>query len=207
MADNRTKITRAAIKDGMLDLMAKTPFQFITVAALCREAGVGRATFYTHYTGLMDVIDELADDAIQAAERTGTGSYQAVSALAGTMRESEDARELEKHMNMLPLCQRVADHPRYHVLFRDDFVSEYIIMRVFRSERPEAVAFLMGQCGLTEEVAEKMFLFCVMGAHAVNRSLGWEKNDVWYEVQKALLTYLDGGNEALMQQNRKRKNK
>ena len=72
MADKRTLITKTAVKEAMLELLSQTPFNYITVSSLCREAGVGRATFYTHYTGLTDVIDELADDAIQAT-RTQAG--------------------------------------------------------------------------------------------------------------------------------------
>ncbi len=70
MADKRTLITKTAVKEAMLELLSQTPFNYITVSSLCREAGVGRATFYTHYSGLTDVIDELADDAIQVSPRT-----------------------------------------------------------------------------------------------------------------------------------------
>ena len=36
MADKRTLITKAAMKDGMLELLSQTAFNHITVAALCR---------------------------------------------------------------------------------------------------------------------------------------------------------------------------
>ena len=49
MADKRTLITKTAVKEAMLELLSQTPFNYITVSSLCREAGVGRATFYTHY--------------------------------------------------------------------------------------------------------------------------------------------------------------
>ena len=64
--ERRAAATRDAIKDAMLELLQRTSFNEISISQLCREAGVGRATFYTHYTGLTDVIDELADDAIDA---------------------------------------------------------------------------------------------------------------------------------------------
>ena len=70
-------------------------------------------------------------------------------------------------------------------------------MRIFRKERAASVDSICRQCGLSEEVAEKVFLFGVMGLFAVNRSLGWKKDDVWYEAQRALLVYMAGGVEAL----------
>lgn len=197
MADNRAKITRSAIKDGMLDLLVKTPFQYVTVASLCREAGVGRATFYTHYTGLMDVINELADEAISATRRSPMDNHEAIAVLAERVSANSDPRALEAWLDLMPMCQRVADHPKYRSLFKDDFLSEYIIMRIFRKERAASVDSICRQCGLSEEVAEKVFLFSVMGLFAVNRSLGWKKDDAWYEAQRALLVYMAGGVEAL----------
>ena len=197
MADKRTLITKAAIKEGMLELLGKTPFNYVTVASLCREAGVGRATFYTHYTGIMDVVDELADDAINATERSHENAFTASSILAEKMRETTDPSVLEPYMKMLPVCQRVADNPKYNVLFKDPFVSEYIIMRIYNNERGESIKYLMENCHITAEQADKLFLFNITGAFEVNRAMGWKKNEAWYNVQKVLLTFIVGGTNAL----------
>ena len=85
MADKRTLITKTAIKDGMLELLSQMNFNYITVSSLCREAGVGRATFYTHYTGLTDVIDELAEDAIDATKRSKEEGLSGIIKLADMM--------------------------------------------------------------------------------------------------------------------------
>lgn len=47
------------------------------------------------------------------------------------------------------------------------------------------------------EESDKVFLFAIMGAYAVNRSMGWKKDEAWYNVQKVLLTFLEGGYDAL----------
>ena len=195
--DRRTAVTRTVIKDAMLALIKRDGFHKVTVASLCREAGVGRATFYTHYTGLMDVIDELADDAIGAVRQSNANSYAATAHLADLVRPMEDARELENYLDLLPVCQRVADDPRYRPLFRDDQIAEYIILRIFRQEGERVVPEIMADMGLTRLEAENLFLFGVMGAFAVNRSLHWTKDDNWYRVQRLLLTYAHGGYEAV----------
>ena len=197
MADKRTLITKTAIKEGMLELLAQTNFQFVTVSALCREAGVGRATFYTHYTGLTDVIDELADYAIDATRRPKAEGISGIAKLAKMMRTCTDPKELEPYMELLPVCQRVADNPKYKVLFKDPFVSEYMLMNIYRREREHILPYILHGYRITPDHADKIFLFGVTGAFAVNRAMGWKKDEAWYNVQKALMTFLEGGYNAL----------
>ena len=197
MAGKRTVITKTAIKEGMLELLSQSDFNYITVSALCREAGVGRATFYTHYTGLTDVIDELADDAIQATKRSSAPGVSGIIQLAEKMRRTTDPQDLAPYMDLLSVCQRVADNPKYKVLFKDSFVSEYMLMNIYRREREAMLPYLIDHFNLTAEQADKIFLFGVTGAFAVNRAMGWKKDESWYQVQKVLLTFLEGGYQAL----------
>jgi AcrR family transcriptional regulator len=197
MADKRTQITKEAVKEGMLELLRSQDFSSITVAGLCRAAGVGRATFYTHYSGLTDVLDELADDAIDATNRSKAEGLSGVIMLADKMRNTTDPEALAPFMELLPVCQRVADNPKYRVLFTDPFISDYIIMGIYRREREHMLPHLLSKYKLTAEQADKIFLFAIMGAYAVNRSMGWRKDEAWYNVQKVLLTFLEGGYDAL----------
>lgn len=197
MADKRTLITKTAVKEAMLELLSQTPFNYITVSSLCREAGVGRATFYTHYSGLTDVIDELADDAIQATRRAKAPGFTGIIQLAERMRVTTDPEALAPYMELLPVCQRVADNPKYKALFKDSFVSEYMLMNIYRRERDHMLPYLTENYSLTAKQADKIFLFGVIGAFAVNRAMGWKKDEAWYSVQKVLLTFLEGGYNAL----------
>lgn len=203
--DRRIAVTRSVIKDAMLALLQKDGFDRISVAELCREAGVGRATFYTHYTGMMDVIDELADDAIGAAEARSTSGLEQVEYLAGAAAKMEDSAELAALADLLPLCQRVAEDARYKPLFRDGRIAEYIIMRVYRQERAHVVPEMMREIHISERQAELIFLYSVMGAFAVNRALRWNRDETWYEMQRLMLTYAHAGNEALRKLNTGRK--
>ena len=195
--ERRAAVTRDAIKDGMLALLSQMPFNYVTVAALCREAKVGRATFYTHYTGLTDVLDELADDAINATKRSSAKGITGIEVLAEKMRKTTDPAELEPFMDLLPVCQRVADNPKYRVLFTDDFIAEYILMRIYRREREHMLPYTQETYNISEEAADKILLFAITGAFAVNRSMGWKKDQAWYEIQKVLLTFLEGGYNAM----------
>ena len=195
--DRRAAFTREAIKDAFLDLLNQASFNYMTVASLCREAKVGRATFYTHFTGLTDVSDALADDALQTTARSAKEGVSGIAELAARMRETLDPEALAPYMNLLPVCQRVADNPKYRVLFTDPFVSEYVLMRIYRNEREHTIPDLMKNSRLSETEADKIFLFAVTGAFAVNRSMGWKKDEAWFKVQSSLLTFLAAGFDAV----------
>ncbi|MBQ3407349.1 MAG: TetR/AcrR family transcriptional regulator [Lachnospiraceae bacterium] len=197
--DRRTAYTKNTVKDAMLELLAEMPFEKITVAALCRRADIVRTTFYLHYDSLTDVIKELADDAILAASGTGSKNIKDLSILAREMNKSTDPELLAPYMSLLPVCQRVADDPKYKVMFRDTMVSDYILMQIYRSQKSDSIKQFQDHLGISGQQAEKLFLFVITGAFEVNKSMGWEKKQDWYEVQKVLLTFISGGFEKLEQ--------
>lgn len=49
------------MKSAMLELMTHTPFEKITVKQICEKAGVNRGTFYSHYTDIYSMLNEIED--------------------------------------------------------------------------------------------------------------------------------------------------
>ena len=68
--DPRAVRTRAKLRRALLDACAQRPLAQISVAALVRRAGVGRATFYLHYADLealaVDACADVVRDAVDA---------------------------------------------------------------------------------------------------------------------------------------------
>ncbi|WP_395245472.1 TetR/AcrR family transcriptional regulator [Agromyces sp. MMS24-K17] len=52
--DPRQLRTRHALAEALVRLLERTPLDQITVAELCREAGVHRTTFYGHFDGVAE---------------------------------------------------------------------------------------------------------------------------------------------------------
>lgn len=50
--------TARLMDEALLDLLQSKNAEFITVKEVCAKAGVGRSTFYLHYQGIPDLIDE-----------------------------------------------------------------------------------------------------------------------------------------------------
>ena len=196
--DRRYSYTHNVLKDAMLELLHTMDFNQVTVASLCRQADVGRATFYTHFDNLTDVLEELVEDAIKATQRsTSKNVVDSVRKASRYLKTEEGMQELEKNLLILPVCQRVADHPRYNILFKDAAISDYILSMIYRQEKDWQIPQLMEECHLSETEAEMLFVCMISGAFAVNKAMGWKKDRDWMKVQRILLTYVAGGIDAL----------
>lgn len=68
--DPRAERTRARLREALLEECAEHPLEEVSVAALVRRAGLGRATFYLHYPDLqalaVDACAEVVREAVEA---------------------------------------------------------------------------------------------------------------------------------------------
>ena len=74
--DFRVRLTRKMLIEAFLQLRRQKPLRKITVSELCSLAGVGRGTFYAHFTDIYDFNEKLEDKFLadfSAALRGGSG--------------------------------------------------------------------------------------------------------------------------------------
>ena len=57
--NQRIALTRRLLQEGLLRLLATNNLDDISVTALCKEAGINRATFYNHYTAPSALLYEM----------------------------------------------------------------------------------------------------------------------------------------------------
>ncbi len=195
--DRRTIYTRNVIKDALLEILVNTTFEKATVAAVCKQAEITRTTFYIHYDNLTAVLDEVLDDALRITEHESQDPNGDMFKMLSILTQEKTPEALSKHDTLLPVCQRVADQPKYHVLFLDESLSAYIIKKMYLTEKEKMIPKLMQQCHLSHKEAEKVFLFVIYGAYEVNKSMHWKKDREWYEVQSSLIKFILGGFQAL----------
>lgn len=138
--DHRAVVTEMMIKDALLTLLHETEYDKISVTALCRTAGITRATFYLHYQNLDEVLDEVLDDALRLTE---------IDPAFGRLESSHDAyfkaKQAEHHDidTFLPACQRAASDPKYRVLFLNESMSHIILDKLYRKERAIRIPDIM----------------------------------------------------------------
>ena len=186
------------VKDALLELLEEQPFEKITVAALCRQAEITRATFYLHFSDINAVLDELLDEALMVTEAAAADMKveARMSAIMELVR-SGSAEDLRRNERLQGPCQRVADDPKYRAIFQDPTLSHYVIRRIYMLERDSMVPYLVKNCHLSHSEADKLFTMIVYGLFYVNRSMKWMKDDSWYEMQMTLNRFMFGGFDAL----------
>jgi AcrR family transcriptional regulator len=62
--NQRIALTRRLLQDGLLRLLATEKLEDISVTALCKEAGINRATFYNHYASPNALLDEMENQLV-----------------------------------------------------------------------------------------------------------------------------------------------
>ena len=62
--DRRIEKTRKTIRDTLLMEMKDLSYQDLSVSKLCRDANIGRGTFYLHYNDIYEVVQEIEDKMI-----------------------------------------------------------------------------------------------------------------------------------------------
>ncbi|MEV0989193.1 TetR family transcriptional regulator, partial [Streptomyces sp. NPDC049949] len=65
--DPRTARTKARLRESLLAECADRPLGEVSVSAVVRRAGVGRATFYLHYEDLPALAVDACADVVRAA--------------------------------------------------------------------------------------------------------------------------------------------
>jgi AcrR family transcriptional regulator len=65
MKENRkTRYTRMALRDSLMELLEDKPISKITVKELCERADINRTTFYAHYDSPADLLVQIEDETL-----------------------------------------------------------------------------------------------------------------------------------------------
>ena len=185
----RKEMTRMLLKEGLLSCLKNHSFESITVTLLCKTSGITRSTFYLHYSNIMEIVDDLVDDAI-AYSKPGMVDNNNLQIIAKTLSAASDSILLSEAydsiFDRLPLCQRIIRHKKYLPLFLDEQISEYVLQRIIRSEKDRQGLVMAEALGTSFDVGVSVFVFLVHGLYAVNKQYKWSQSDEWLEAQKVI---------------------
>lgn len=77
--DRRTRRTRTALQNALLQLLGTKTLNKITVTELTRLADVNRVTFYAHYRDVEELFDQIRADMVADCERIFMSHTQEIS--------------------------------------------------------------------------------------------------------------------------------
>jgi AcrR family transcriptional regulator len=66
--DRKTRYTRKALAESLIELMKDKPFTKITIRELCEKADVNRTTFYAHYRDQYDLLKQIEEETLSYIE-------------------------------------------------------------------------------------------------------------------------------------------
>ncbi|GAA4289011.1 TetR/AcrR family transcriptional regulator [Georgenia daeguensis] len=76
--DPRTRRTRAALARAMAETVLTAPLAEVSVAGLCRTAGVHRTTFYKHFRSVTELADAVLGELFEEIDALGPASDRRV---------------------------------------------------------------------------------------------------------------------------------
>ncbi len=188
----RKEMTRMLLKEGLLSCLKNHSFESITVTLLCKTSGITRSTFYLHYSNIMEIVDDLVDDAI-AYSHPGMVDNNNLQIIAKALSAASDSVSLRAAYDLifdrLPLCQRIIRHKKYLPLFLDEQISEYVLKRIIQCEKDRQGLVMAEALGASFDVGVSIFLFLVHGLYAVNKQYKWSQSDQWLEAQRIIFEF------------------
>ena len=176
----RSRQTRERIKRGFLDALQGTPYDLLTVAALCRAAGVSRGAFYAHYDNTSDLLDEVLDDV-----------FANVKSILCQVELIED--DPGEGAGALPFCLFVRANKPYQALFFDDGLRTRVAEKAAQAYRAQLRSRYAVRTDLSEEQLDALFTFQINGClSALKKNRGCSDGE-WAQVQAALDRFIKGG--------------
>lgn len=155
----KTRYTRMALEDSLIELMTKKPISKITIKELCENADINRTTFYSHYSDQYDLLRQIEDDALSWAK-------EAISGVQDIKSMQEIKNIIEKILEYF-----ADDHKHIQVLMSEQGNIDF---------QKQLITLIYDYCGIipfaseNTDAQELYFVFIVNGS--VGLIQNWLKN-------------------------------
>ena len=149
------------LQDALIRLSAVKPIASLSVAALCREAGVSRSSFYLYYSHMMEVYDDVVERMIGQVN---------------TFHEQVGCRQCLSG-EKAAFCEFVRQRTDWRGVFLDNqFLPTYVKSVLSRSDYDYLT--VLKERGLTQQQAETLLIFQMSGCFAIAMSQRLKANDM-----------------------------
>ena len=174
--DARAERSRAAVRGALLDILQEKAYSGVTVSEVCSRAGVGRSTFYSHYSCLDEALDELIDEALRD----------------DAPRDRLCRLEGDRYECPYGICDKIRVRPEYGAVILDESLAPRVISKISEASEAAYVRSMSAKCGISPSEASSIFMFQLNGCLAVNRRVYREGGD-WERSRDLLGGFILGG--------------
>ncbi len=179
MNKNESKYFGTAKKmgDALLSLLDKKDYLYITVKDVCSEAKVNRSTFYLHYEGMDDLLQEV----IENRNKSFAEHFNSNENLE-TIKEKKELKDLYliKDEFLLPYLEFIKDNKKvykasnhYRSIFKMDVAYKQLFQTIFSP--------IMTRFGLEEKWHKYVMDFYITGLNSM--IMDWVEDDCKEDIQ------------------------
>lgn len=176
--DKRFVFTETLLRNTYLDMLKELPPDKITVAEVCRRAGINRGTFYLHYKDCWELMEALGKELADRLGRSLEGIFDSDASLRVKVSEL--------------LSALYADGGTGYMLFAND--RSHCFEHLAESARELAVGSWMARSTLTRQQAELVYAYIAGGCYSLACQIGGgELRADDPDVYEFLLRLISGG--------------
>lgn len=174
--DRRSLYTKTLIKSSLLELLRTHSFTSISITALSDRAGIGRNTFYRHYSNLFDTLEDVINDALDE--------------MFAVFRHFDIGRGNDLSTYLVPIMEYLRGSARFRPIFCDEALSDLIIRCFINRNGRGFSQFLEASRHLSPQQADSIIRFQVAGLLEVTRTYARTSDEEWNAIVSALESHL-----------------
>ena len=163
------------ISESLIHLIQKYSFTEITVAMLCREAGISRTCFYKHYNNTAEVLDAVLEQIFSQVTTVQT------QLLCG------------ETSSRVPLCSYVRAYPELQNLFIDDTILHSVLHKFVEYKKEEYLAAMRKRYNADEDSLLALLYFQLNGCIHVIRHMRGRSDEEWEATRRTIDTFIKNG--------------
>jgi AcrR family transcriptional regulator len=189
--DRKTRYTRKALADSLIELMKDKPFVKITIRELCEKADINRTTFYAHYQDQYDLLKQIEEETLGYIENI-LNKYDNKRSKREVLEMVEEIFDFIAHNSnsLQVLLSENGDIGFQKKLFRHFMFKEqllkYFPRKLIREERKEywSVYVINGAIGMVQHWLKDNMAVPVSELAKILMCLSW-REDLVYDNRRA----------------------
>ena len=167
--DKRTIKTKKTIRHAFVQLLSEKDLNDITIRELADKADINRKTFYRHYAGIYEVVDEVENEIVK--------DFESVLGEVDFRKDLEDPSRIFDHLTKM--INRDLDFYGYLLSMRSNVSLESKLTLLLKSKTKET---LYAQVPIDEKTADIALEYCMTGLIAAYRQ--WFNSDKQLSIEE-----------------------
>ncbi len=178
--DKRKLNSRKKIKEAFISLHAREGYDAVTVSGVCNEAGISRGTFYAHYKNVIEVLEQILDEALE-----GTGKFWARYLNIDPQDVADECR--------MPFCVFVRENKKYQKIFTDDAFFSRIVDKLVNRSFDKYYEYISENSSLSRTELKALLGFQTSGCLSITKMGIREGKQEWSCIRKCIDGFVKRG--------------